>query len=97
MDEREIGRYQAWLRCKKLSEKIMRIQLELNSVKNELRKAQSEYESLDCELMMEKRTILKPTGLPNKRRSCKKKDLTLNQVRDIADRLGIDLSKLKID
>ena len=95
--EREEKRYRAWIRCKSLYEKRMNILIQLGKANLEYYQAKSEYESLDRELMMEKRTILKSTGLRvGQTRTVKTRDLTLEEIKSVADKLGIDLSKLKV-
>lgn len=95
--EREEKRYQAWIRCKDLYKKRTDILVQLGKANLEYYQAKSEYESLDREIAMEKRTILKPTGLRvGQTKTVKTRDLTLEEIKSVADKLGIDLNKLQI-
>ena len=95
--EREKKRYQAWIRCKSLYKKRMNILVQLGKATIEYYQAKSEYESLDRELMMEKKEVLKPTGLRvGQKKKVKTHDLTLEEIKSVADKLGIDLNKLKV-
>ena len=95
--EKEEKRYQAWIRCKDLYKKRMNILIQLGKCNLEYLQAKSEYESLDRELMMEKKKVLEPTGLRVKQtRTVKTRDLTLEEIKSVANKLGIDLNKLKV-
>jgi len=90
VDEREMRRFKLWKRIRSQHGLISEEQAKLNIMKNKLRELKLDYEELDRELMMEKRTMLAPQGKPKKRER-KVCDLSIKEVQDIAKKLGIML------
>ena len=90
MDEREMRRFGLWRKIRSQHGLISEEQAKLNIMKNKLRELKLDYEEVDRELMMEKRTVLPPQGKPKKRER-KVCDLSIKEVQDIAKKLGITL------
>ena len=95
MDDREIRRYELYAKLKNMKPCIDELQIKLSKMKYEYSQVKVAYELIDRELMLEKKTILSPTGLSVKRQKAPRQ-LTIDEVKDVADRLGIDISKLNV-
>lgn len=89
MDEREIRRFKVWKETRIISRKCDELVMKLNKTRADLMTAKREYESLDRELMMEKRTVIAPQGTVT--RTYKPPKMTIEQVRELAERLGVEV------
>jgi len=90
LDEREIRRFRLWKKIRTYHDLISKDQAKINILKDKMRRARLDYEEVDRELMMEKKTVLVPQGAPKKKER-EVIDLSLKEVQAIADRLGVKI------